>query len=101
VIEPESSVGFLGRTVEMPYVMADGKSVVDCLHSTVEATIVAVATLLELGQKPPSPATQAKRDRQVNIRLTADEKARLEEVARAEGFRSLSDFMRHSALRTA
>lgn len=101
VIEPESGVGYLGRTVELPYVMGDGKTIESCVASVLEATTLAVATLLEQGERPPTPAAEAKRDRQVNIRLTADEKGRLEEAARAEGFRSISDYIRHAALRSA
>lgn len=101
VFEPEPGVGYLGRTVELPYVMGDGESVEACVAETIEATVAAVATLLEQGERPPSPAGEAKRDRQVNIRLTADEKDRLEHAARHAGFRSISDYIRHAALKSA
>ncbi|KAA0212955.1 MAG: ribbon-helix-helix protein, CopG family [Cyanobacteria bacterium CYA] len=57
--------------------------------------------MLELGQQPPAPAREGKRDQQVNIRLTSEEKMRLEEASRREGFRSLSDFLRASGLNRA
>ena len=56
---------------------------------------------LEDDERPPSPAASGKRETQVNIRLSADEKLRLEEAARKAGFRSLSDFMRSTALSQA
>lgn len=102
ILTPEPEVGYLGRTVELPLVMADGETVEACVRETLEATEAAVAALLELGEKPPLPAKAGKRDQQVNIRLSSQEKMLLEETARREGFRSLSDFLRTSALnRTA
>ncbi len=101
VFEPDLDCGYLGRSVEMPFVMGDGKTIQSCAQETIKALIAAVATLLESGERPPSPATAGKRDRQVNVRVTADEKMRLEEVAQREGFRSVSDFMRTAALNRA
>jgi predicted RNase H-like HicB family nuclease len=98
VIAREENVGFLGRTVEMPYAMADGPTLEACAAATLEATTVAVATMIEQGERPPSPAREGKRDAQVNIRLTAEEKLTLEESSRAAGFRSVSDFIRAAAL---
>lgn len=101
MIDPEPDVGFLGRTVEMPYVMGDGETIETCVQQVREATVAAIATMLEAGERPPTPASESKRDRQVNIRLTADEKERLEESARIAGFRSVSDYIRHAALKSA
>lgn len=101
IIESDEDVGFFGSLAEMPLVMGDGKTVAKCVDSVIEAAIVAVATMLESGDKPPAPAREGKRDQQVNIRLTAEEKLRLEEAARREGFRSLSDFLRASGLNRA
>ncbi len=98
VIEPEPDVGYFGRTAEMPYAMGDGETIEACIRETMDATIAAIATMLEQGQRPPTPASAAKRDRQVNIRMTADEKERLEEAARQAGFRSISDFLRTAGL---
>ena len=98
IIEPEPDVGYLGRTAELPYVMADGDTIEACVSETIEATIAAVAAMLEQDERPPTPASAAKRDRQVNIRLTADEKERLEEAARVAGFRSISDYLRTAGL---
>jgi len=101
VLSAEPELGFFGRTVEMPFVMADGPTLQACAESTLEATTTTIATLLEKGEKPPAPAREGKRDQQVNIRLTAEEKLRLEEAARRDGFRSLSDFLRASGLSRA
>lgn len=101
VFEPDSELGFLGRSVEMPFVMGDGKTIQTCAEQTVEALVAAIATLLESGKQPPSAASAGKRDRQVNVRMTADEKMRLEETAQREGFRSVSDFIRTAALSRA
>ena len=43
--------------------------------------------MLEQGQRPPSPARQGARTQQVNVRLTADEKAVLESTAKSRGFK--------------
>lgn len=98
VFEPDPDYGYLGRSVEMPFVMGDGKTIHAAAEQTIEALIAAIATLLESGEKPPTAATAGKRDRQINVRMTADEKMRLEEVAQREGFRSVSDFIRMAAL---
>lgn len=97
-IEPEPDLGYLGSSVELPFVMADGKTVAACVKGTREALIATVATILEDGERPPVPAREGKRDQQVNIRLTADEKYQLENAARKQGYRSISDFIRAAAL---
>jgi len=96
---PEPGVGYLGRTIEMPFVMADGKSIETCAAQLLEGTAAAIASMLEQGAEPPSPAREGKRDQQVNIRLTAEEKLALEGLASKEGFRSISDYVRAAALR--
>lgn len=98
VLAQDEDAGYLGRTVEMPFVMADGPTLEACAAETLEATTAAIATMLEMGQRPPSPAREGKREAQVNIRLTAEEKLTLEESARAAGYRSVSDFIRAAAL---
>ncbi len=97
-MEKSSEVGYLGSCVELPYVLADAPTLPDCANRTREAIVAAVATLLEKGQRPPSPAREGKRDRQINIRVTAKERLALEEIARKSGFRSVSDYIRAAAL---
>jgi len=72
-----------------------------CYTETIELLVSALATMLEMGDKPPLPASAGKREQQVNIRVTADERMRIEEAARQAGFRSVSDFIRAAALKAA
>ncbi len=88
--------GFLARAIEMPNVMVHGSSPNQCEKKAREALGFAVATLIEQGRIPPLAVK--KRTAQVNVRLTAEEKLFLEETARREGFKGLSDFIRHLAL---
>ena len=101
VIEPNDDVGFIGCTAEMPFVMADAEDIAGCVAATREATIAAVATMLEADQRPPSPASDGRRETQLNVRLTVDEKQALDAAAMRLGFRSVSDFVRTAALEKA
>ena len=87
-----------GRGLEMPHVFGDGKTPDACIVDTRKALTAAVAYLLESGQKPPAPAREGLRTTQVNVRLTAQEKAVLESTAKRKGFQGLSDFIRAAAL---
>jgi predicted RNA binding protein YcfA (HicA-like mRNA interferase family)/predicted RNase H-like HicB family nuclease len=87
-----------GRGLEMPYVFGDGKTPAQCVAETREALTTAVATLLELGERPPTPARAGRRTTQINVRLTAEEKALLEVTAQRKGFNGLSEFIRAAAL---
>ena len=98
----ESDEGhWYGRGLELPYVFGDGETPKDCVDTTREALTAAVAYMIEQGQTPPTPAKEGKRSAQVNVRLTAEEKAILEGTARRKGFEGLSDFMRAAALESA
>ena len=87
-----------GRGLELSNVFGDGPTPVKCLDSTREALTVAVAYLLEENKQPPSPAHLGKRTQQVNVRLTAEERAMLEATAKKKGYQGLSDFIRAVAL---
>jgi len=87
-----------GRGLELPHVFGDGKTAERCIEDTQEALCGAVACMLEQGQRPPNPARQGTRTQQVNVRLTAEEKALLEATAKSKGFKGLSDFLRAAAL---
>jgi len=87
-----------GRGLELPHVYGDGPTAAACIDNTREALASAVAYVLEQGQAPPSPAKHGKRTTQVNVRLTAEEKAILEGTARRKGFEGLSDFLRAAAM---
>ena len=64
-----------GRGLELPNIHGDGKTVGQCVENTREAFAGWVAYLLEEGQRPPTPAREGARTAQVNIRMTAEEKA--------------------------
>ncbi len=99
--DEEGGDGYAGTTVEFPEIVGFADTVDACCRETFELLISTIAYMLEQGQQPPAPASARKRDQQVNIRLSADEKFRLEEAARRDGFRSLSDFMRAAAVARA
>jgi uncharacterized protein (DUF1778 family) len=82
----------------MPTVFADGPTADQCVRATREALTAAVATMLEMGLRPPAPAAKGARQAQINVRLTAEEKLILEDSARRAGFRGVSDFVRAAAL---
>ena len=90
-----------GRGLELPHVFGNGKTPGECLDSTREALVGAVAFLLEQEQRPPTPARDGSRTNQVNVRLTAEEKVMLEATARRKGFNGLSDFIRTVALESS
>jgi hypothetical protein len=92
---------YIGRSVEMPAVFGEGKSVDACAKDTQRATIAAICTLLELRRRVPAPASNASRTEQLNVRLSASEKSSLDAAASREGFRSVSDFVRAVALRAS
>jgi len=98
VLERHDDVGFIGSSVEMPTVFADGPTPDACVAAVHTALGYAVATMLEQGQSPPAPASTGARNVQVNVRLTADEKFLLQETARRLGFKGVSDFVRNAAL---
>ena len=98
IISQKPSLGFMGSSVEMPTVFADAKTPEDCYKATQEALMVAVATMLECGQRPPQPASAGIRTEQVNVRLTSEEKLLFTNAATNLGFKGISDFIRNSAL---
>ncbi len=81
--------------------MADGATPGECYDQVIEATTGTIATLLERGERPPAPSSEGRRDQQVNLRLTAEERLRLDAAAAREGYRSLSDYVRAAALNRA
>ena len=97
-IEKSDRLGYLGSSVELPTVFADGDTPVKCYEATQEALSVAVAVMLEAGQNPPQPATFMKRTTQVNVRLTHEEKSMIATTAANSGFKGLADFIRAAVL---
>jgi predicted RNase H-like HicB family nuclease len=97
-IEKNERLGFIGSSVEMPTVFADAKTPEDCYKATQEALMVAVAVMLERGQRPPQPSSAGIRTEQVNVRLTAEEKLLITNAAANLGFKGISDFLRNLAI---
>jgi len=98
ILEQNSKLGFIGSCVELPNVYVDGKTLEECYEAIQEALTIAVAAMLECGQRPPVPASAKKRMLQVNVRLTPEEKSLLSSASSILGFSGLSDFIRNSAL---
>ncbi len=89
---------WFGRGLELPHTYGDGKTPAACIASVREGLVLTVATMLEDGERPPAAGRAGERTEQVNIRLTASEKAMLENRSRAGGFRGISDYVRASVL---
>lgn len=98
VLEKSEGLGYIGSSIEMPAVFADGKTADKCVEATKEALEIVAATMLEEGKSPPIPYFGKKREFQVNLRLNGDEKNLLLKAAKHFGFRSISDFVRNCAL---
>jgi predicted RNase H-like HicB family nuclease len=98
ILERNERLGFIGTSVEIPTVFADAKTPEKCYKAVQEALMVAVATMIECGQRPPQPASMGLRTEQVNVRLTAEEKLLFANAAMNLGFKGVSDFIRSTAL---
>jgi len=89
---------YYGWSLELPGALGGGETAERAAAEIREAATSVIAYMLEEGEVPPTPATDEKRTEQVNVRLTAEEKLRLEAAAKRDGFRGLSDFVRAAAL---
>ena len=98
MLERNDRLGYIGGSVELPTVFVDAKTPEKCYKATQDALMVAVATMIECGQRPPQPASAGRRTEQVNVRLTAEEKLLFANAAMNLGFKGVSDFIRNSAL---
>ena len=98
VLEKSERLGYIGSSIEMPTVFADGRTADKCVKATREALEIVAATMLEEGKNPPIPYFGKRREFQVNLRLNGDEKNLLLNAAKYFGFRSISDFVRNCAL---
>lgn len=94
----KSPDGYTAQVFEMTNILGFGTTLNKCEKETRELLTTALAFMIENGDEPPAPSTDEKRTEQVNIRLTALEKARLEEASRQQGYRGLSDFIRSKSL---
>jgi predicted RNase H-like HicB family nuclease len=92
---------YYGRGVELPSTMGDGATPDACMKATREALTVTVAYMLEQGEAPPPAASEEKRTEQINLRVSAEEKLRLETLARQHGFKGVADYLRATGLARA
>ncbi len=98
ILDPDEDCGYVGYPLELPGVFGDGKTADACVRSVREAATVLIAYYFEEGRTPPPPSTEVKRTQQINIRVTDEEKLRIEAAARRDGFRGISDFVRSASL---
>ena len=91
---------WFGRGLEMPFVFGDGRTPQGALADAREALVTTVASMTEEGEAPPAPAVggDQKRDQQVSVRLSRQEKLRLDTLAKARGFKGAADYLRARAL---
>lgn len=90
-----------GHGLELPTTYADGKTPTACVSATRRAMTATVAFMLERGEAPPQPALALERkgrSQQLNIRVSPEERLRLDELARQNGFRGAADYLRARAL---
>ena len=101
LLEQEEGGDFFGTVLEMRGVMGDGPTADACVAATRDALVTALAHLINKGEEPPPPGfrgSENNRTEQVNVRLTPTEKLLLEDAARREGFRGVSDLVRRTTL---
>src|SRR5205807_2857343 len=73
---PTSEDEFIGSSIELPLLAVHG-SARDIVATTRDALVQAVAVMLRNGMDPPAPAN-ARRDIQINVRVSAAERVTLE-----------------------
>jgi predicted RNase H-like HicB family nuclease len=96
-LKPDNSGGFVGSSVELPFVLARGRTKGECLANLEDETTHVVAMLLREGQVPPVVGGH-RRVAQINVRVSPRDKTEIESAARREGFQSISDFVRQIVL---
>lgn len=89
---------WFGRCVELPNCMGDGKTPDAAIAATRAAIVAGLASDLAAGLPAPLPAREGVRTEQVNVRLSADERAAIESNATRAGFKGLADYIRAAAL---
>lgn len=97
-LEACPEAGFIGSSVELPTVFADGRTANECVRKVREALTATLVTMVERGKRPPAPSREGKREAQINIRCTPREKLLLTKAAKGSGFRSVSDYIRAKVL---
>lgn len=90
---------YAATIAEFPTMIApDADTREDAIEAASDMLVRTLAGLMHLGQPVPAPRNQPRK--QVNIRLAADEHAKLADAAAAAGM-SVSAFVRHAAVNAA
>ena len=89
---------YFGRGVELPMTFGDGATPDECMKKTREGFAVTVAYMLEKGETPPPPASEAGRTERISLNVSAEEKLRLETLAAQQGFKGVADYLRARGL---
>lgn len=91
---------WFGRGLELPFTFGDGKTPQRAIADCREGLITTVASMIEEGEVPPPPAmtSTGARIRQVTVRLSDEEKLRLDAAARQTGFKGAGDYLRARAI---
>jgi predicted RNase H-like HicB family nuclease len=98
VVERTDSGAYQGTSVELPGVLVRESTLERCAERVIDALAHTIAIMRSRQLAVPSPASEHKRDQQLNVRLTSAERFTIEEAARREGARSIADFVRYAAL---
>lgn len=88
----------MGYPLELPNALGGGATPDKAVENIIDAATSAIAWMLEQGLTPPAPNATHKRDEQINIRVSKEEKHRLAHAAQREGFRGISDYVRTTSL---
>lgn len=97
IIKRDEDGEYVGWSAELSGVIGGGRTAQECLQKVMEIQTFAVAVSLEAGEQPPMPGS-VRRDVQVNIRMSAEEKMRIEALAERKGFRNISEYLRTTGL---
>ena len=100
IIEPADDGAFVGYAVELPGVVAGGKTHAECIRELQFGLETVVASYLTDNAEPPRAHRREKRVEQVNVRFTARERLLLEQESVKQGFRGVGDLIRKEMLRS-
>jgi predicted HicB family RNase H-like nuclease len=94
--EPDTEA-YAARAIEMPLVAGFADTPQEATREALSLAETTVAYMIEQGEEPPPPGSESPRTEQVNVRVSAEERARMEAAAQRRGL-SLVDHVRGSAL---
>ena len=89
---------FTARGLEYSSALGIGKSEAEAIKVCREVLTTLVAYHLEKGEKFSMPSKQNLRNEQISLKVSAEEKVRIEAAAKLKGFRGVGDYLRTLAL---